>query len=281
MKKILVVGAGLGGLAAAIRLARAGHAVEVWEKNKAPGGKLQELRLHGFSWGMGPSLLTMPHVLRDLFSAAGERLDDHLSLVRLESACRYFWSDGAVIDEDASFWMRSEVVRFLDYTRGIYELSGETYLNRPPGEFWRAFTPRNWPKLRHLGKVATTRSLAAEVERRFSDPHLRQIFLRFATYNGSSPYHTPATFNIIPYVEAEFGAWYVRGGMNKISEALAALAGRQGVVFRYGTIATHWDGKEAAAQNGFRSEPDFLICNADVLGASTGFLADITPEPTR
>src|SRR5450755_1468731 len=227
--KILVIGAGLGGLAAAIRLARAGHAVEVWEKNGEPGGKLKELRVDGFSWGTGPSLLTMPHVLRELFASAGERMEDHLELVRLDSACRYFWTDGTVIDEDAAFWSQPEVAKFLKYARGIYELSGKAYLNHPPGDFWRAFTPRNWPKLRHLGKVATTRTLAAEVERRISDPHLRQIFLRFATYNGSSPYQTPATFNIIPYVEAEFGAWYVAGGMGKIGEALHGLAHRCGV----------------------------------------------------
>ena len=120
VKKILVIGAGLGGLAAAIRLARAGHAVEVWEKNGEPGGKLRELRIDNFSWGTGPSLLTMPHVLRDLFASAGERLEDHLELVRLDSACRYFWTDGAVIDEDASFWSQPEVAKFLDYARGIY-----------------------------------------------------------------------------------------------------------------------------------------------------------------
>jgi len=273
VKKILVIGAGLGGLAAAIRLARAGHAVEVWEKNATPGGKLKELRADGFSWGTGPSLLTMPEVLRDLFTSAGERLEDHLDLVRLDSCCRYFWTDGTVIDEDTAFWQRPEVARFLEYARGIYELSGEAYLNRPPGDFWRALTPRNWPKLRHLGKVATTRTLAREVERRLADPHLRQIFLRFATYNGSSPYQAPATFNIIPYVEAEFGAWYVRGGMAQIAAALAALAERQGVVFRYETTAVEWSGNEATAQDGFQTKADLLVCNADVLSAQTGFLS--------
>jgi phytoene desaturase len=272
-KKILVVGAGLGGLAAAIRLARVGHEVEVWEKNDGPGGKLKELRVDGFRWGMGPSLLTMPHVLRDLFEAAGERLEDHLELVRLDSCCRYFWTDGTVIDENTAFWKRPEVARFLDYARGIYELSGEAYLNRPPADFWRALNPRNWPKLRHLGKVATTRTLACEVERRMTDPHLRQIFLRFATYNGSSPYETPATFNIIPYVEAEFGAWYVRGGMGRIAEELAALAARNGVKFRYGTTATGWRDNEATANDGSRTQANFLVCNGDVLSAKTGFLS--------
>lgn len=272
MKRILVIGAGLGGLAAAIRLARAGHAVEVWEKNDAPGGKLQERRRDGFSWGTGPSILTMPQVLRDLFADVGERIEDHLMLLCLDSCCRYFWTDGTVIDEDTAFWQRPEVARFLHYARGIYELSGEAYLTRPPSEFWRAFSPRNLGKLRHLGKVATTRTLACEVDRRIPDPHLRQIFLRFATYNGSSPYRTPATFNIIPFVEAEFGGWYVRGGLPEISRALARLAEKLGVVFRFGTTACAWRDGEATASDGKTARADALVCNGDALTARTGFL---------
>src|ERR1700733_353631 len=101
--KILVIGAGLGGLAAAIRLARTGHDVEVWEKNGEAGGKLKEISQNGFRWDTGPSLLTMPHVLRELFADCGERMEDHLELIRLESACRYFWTDGTIINEDAAF----------------------------------------------------------------------------------------------------------------------------------------------------------------------------------
>jgi len=281
VKKTLVIGAGLGGLAAAIHLARAGHAVEVWEKNAEAGGKLKEIRDGAFRWDTGPSLLTMPHVLRELYAAAGERLEDHLDLVRLDSACRYFWTDGTVIDENAAFWAQPEVARFLDYARGIYELSGEAYLNHPPGEMWRAFTPRNLPKLRHLPKVATTQTLAREVERRISDPHLRQIFLRFATYNGSSPYATPATFNIIPYVEATFGPWYVRGGMVKLARELQALAERCGVTFRFNTTAVAAQPNQAEAGDGHRASFDYLICNADVLTARSGFLASLTPEKTQ
>jgi phytoene desaturase len=285
VKKILIIGAGLGGLAAAIRLARAGHAVEVWEKNADAGGKLKEVRDGAFRWDTGPSLLTMPDVLRDLFAAAGERMEDHLDLVRLDSACRYFWTDGTVIDEDAAFWAQPEIARFLDYARGIYELSGEAFLNHPPSEMWRAFTLRNLGKLRHLPKVATTRTLADEVERRITDPHLRQIFLRFATYNGSSPYQTPATFNIIPYVEATFGPWYVRGGMVKIARELQALAERNGVVFRFNTTACSWSRNEAVSLDHHRANFDILICNADVLSARESFLSDprelkkLTREP--
>ena len=281
MKKILVIGAGLGGLAAAIGLARAGNTVEVWEKNEEPGGKVKELCIDDFRWGAGPSLLTMPQVLRDLFAVCEERLEDHLQLVRLDSACRYFWTDGTVIDEDAAFWAQPDIAKFLEYAQGIYELSGEAYLNRPPNEFWRAFSWRNLPKLRHLGKVATTRTLAAEVERRISDPHLRQIFLRFATYNGSSPYQTPATFNIIPYVEAEFGAWYVRGGMHRIASALYDLAVRQGVKFRFSTTASSWHNNIAEDEDGNQLRPDILVCNGDVLTAQSGFLAGLFTDQER
>jgi phytoene desaturase len=280
-KKILIVGAGLGGLAAAIRLAHAGHEVEVWEKNSEPGGKVREVRIGEFRWDTGPSLLTMPHVLRELYDFVGERMEDHLQIKRLDSACRYFWTDGTVIDEDAAFWARPEVGRFLAYARGIYEVSGEAYLNHPPAEMWRAFTARNLGKLRHFGKVATLRTLAAEVERRFTDPHLRQIFLRFATYNGSSPYRTPATFNIIPYVEAEFGPWYVHGGMVRLARELYGLAERCGVKVLLGTTAVAWDGRETVSNDGLRTKADLLICNADALEASGSFLAAITPPSAQ
>ena len=279
-RKILVIGAGLGEWRRPFALPAPETRSRYGKKNDGPGGKLKELRIDDFRWDMGPSLLTMPHVMRELYAACGERMEDHLDLVRLDSACRYFWTDGTVIDENAAFWAQPGVAKFLDYARGIYELSGEAYLNHPPGDFWRAFTPRNWPKLRHLAKVATTRTLAAEVERRISDPHLRQIFLRFATYNGSSPFITPATFNIIPYVEAEFGAWYVRGGMAKIAEELCALAQRNGVTFRFNTAATEWNEAEATAQDGFRGKADFLVCNGDVLSAANQ-IAGLTRPRTR
>ena len=280
-KKILVAGAGLGGLATAIRLARAGCEVEIWEKNEEAGGKLRELRQDGFTWGTGPSLLTMPHVLEELFADAGASLTDHLELVRLESGCRYFWTDGTVIDEDARFWQRPEVADFLRYAGGIYELAGEAFLHHPPSDLWRSFAPANWPKLRHLPKVATTRTLAREVERRLRDPYLRQIFLRFATYNGSSPFRTPATFNIIPYVEARFGAWYVRGGLPKIATALSGLATKLGVKFRCHTTLVQWGENQALAQDGRRAKFDALVCNGDVLTARTTFLSTANATPQK
>ncbi|HSI86040.1 MAG: phytoene desaturase family protein [Candidatus Methylacidiphilales bacterium] len=315
---IVVVGAGLGGMAAAARLARMGHRVEIWEKNEIAGGKLRELRLGDYTWDTGPSLVTMPHVLRELFSFCGVELTERLDLIRLPSACRYFWdysqnrSGGGMVyhvDEDEAFWKRPDVAAFLRYAEGIYELSGEAYLNHPPEEFWRAFTLQNLPKLRHLPKVATFQNMAQVVRRFFrqspwnrehpsDDAFLQQLFNRFATYNGSSPYQTPATFNIIPYVEAEFGAWYPRGGLVSIAREIEKLAREMGVVFRFGETAADFapshrpssvsglfgavaepSGGTITSTSGRWAEVDALICNADVLTARGTFLRSLTsPE---
>jgi phytoene desaturase len=277
----VIVGAGLGGLATAIRLASAGHRVEVWERNLTLGGKLQEVRDQGFRWDVGPSLLTMPAVLENLFTAAGRQLTDYLTLVPLETTCRYRWADGTVIDEDAAFWARPEVARFLHYAQGIYELSGEAYLHYPPEEFWRAFTLRSLPALRHLPKVATTQTLAEKVDSFFTDPHLRQLFYRFATYNGSSPYRTPATFNIIPYVEQHFGGWYPRGGLARIPEALGKLALELGVTFHFDTTVSSYDGRVLRATNGISAKPKAVICNQDVLMAAQTWLASSYTQKQR
>jgi phytoene desaturase len=285
-KKILVVGAGIAGMAAAIRLARAGHWVEVWEKNETPGGKLKALAIEGFTWGTGPSLLTMPQILQELFKECGAKLADYLTLVRLDSACQYVWGDGTIIQEDEAFWKRPEVASFLKYAKGIYELSSTTFLRYPPNEFWRALIPQkdyfpNPLALRHIGKIATRRSLAAEVKKRFRDPHLQQIFFRFATYNGSNPYAAPATFNLIPYVEAEFGAWYVKGGMPEISNALVKLAIEQGVKFCYSTQVTNWDGSRATTYDGHAERFDLLVCNGDVITSRHQFLSSLTSPAKR
>jgi len=248
----MVVGGGIGGLAAALRLQHAGKQVTLLEKNTGLGGKAGRLERDGFRWDTGPSLFTLPGILEDLYRDTGHSLSDHLTLQRLDPICRYFWRDGTVIDEDDAFFALPEVAAFLQYASGIYELSGEAYLHYPPDRMWRAFSPGNWPKLRHLPKVATFARLADEVDRRISDPHLRQLFKRYATYNGSSPFRTPATFNIIPYVEQAYGGWYPEGGIHRIIESLATLCREAGVRIRTGCRATAYDGKILE----FRDEED-------------------------
>jgi phytoene desaturase len=266
-KRVCVIGGGLGGLAAALRLRHAGHKVTLIEKNRVLGGKMAEWRKDGFRWDGGPSLLTMPEELEKLFRDVGLKLSDYLTLERIDPVCRYFWPDGHELDEDETFFRRPEVAEFLEYARGIYELSGEAFLTRPPSELWRAFSPRNWAKLVHLPKVATFATVAGSVEKRFSDSHLRQLFQRFATYNGSNPFKAPATFNVIPYVEATFGAWYLKGGMARLPEVLGRLVRQMGVEVLEETEVKSLNGGGARLAGGDVVQADAFVINADVIEA--------------
>jgi phytoene desaturase len=239
--QVIVVGAGLGGLAAAIRLAAQGRRVTVLEKNERAGGKLNLLREAGYTFDTGPSLLTMPWVIEELFAAAGRSLGDYLTLEQIEPTCRYRWPDGARFDA----WQRlpqlvQEVARispadvpglfrFLAHTARIYDAVADSFLLRPFDGLAEALTPKlawNGPRIDAL------RSVDAAVRSFFRSPYLRQLFNRYATYNGSSPYLSPATFNVIAYIELAEGGWYVRGGMYVLAEAMLRLAAELGVEVR-------------------------------------------------
>ncbi len=228
--RVAVIGSGVGGLTSAALLAKAGLDVTVFEKNDRVGGKLNWLALDGYTWDMGPSLLTMPYVFERFWQRLGRRLQDDLELIPLPVTCRYRWTDGTQIDEDAAFWRQPQVARFLAYARGLYDLSAEAFLHNPLEDWRKQLTWANLPKLRHLPKIASLKTMDQTVRRFFGhDPHLTQLFDRFATYNGSSPYRTPSAFNIIPFVEAEFGGWYVKGGLYSIGAKLREIGEALGV----------------------------------------------------
>jgi phytoene desaturase len=243
-KSVIIIGAGLGGLAAAIRLATKGVRVRVLEKNATPGGKVNIHRAAGYSFDTGASLLTMRHVLADLFSSAGRSIDDYLEIFALEPICRYRWPDGATLDASTDLNKTEREIervgsradaegfrRFLVDARRKYEVAERTFLAHSLNDLPKLLRPRY---ARDLAAISSWRTLDAHVRRYFRSPHLRQLFNRFATYNGSSPYATPATFALIPYVEFGLGAWYVRGGMYELPSALARLAQELGVEIRTG-----------------------------------------------
>ncbi|MDX2226074.1 MAG: NAD(P)-binding protein, partial [Verrucomicrobiae bacterium] len=109
----VIIGGGLGGLGTAIRLASAGFAVTILEKNASTGGKVSRFEKDGFTWDTGPSLITMPHVIEELFSSAGRNVSDYLTLLPVSPTCRYFWSDGKIINEDEDFFGRPDVEKFM------------------------------------------------------------------------------------------------------------------------------------------------------------------------
>ena len=234
---VLIIGAGLGGLSAAIHLASAGKRVVVLEKNATPGGKMGEVRLDGFRWDTGPSVITMRPVLEALFHRAGRNLEDYLELQAVDPLTRYFYPDGAVLDarRDLPEMLRQiekieerdveGYLRFLAYAARLHRITGDVFIyNQPPT--WRSFLD---VPLLDIPRVDGLRSMHQAQQSFVRSPHLQQLLGRFATYVGASPYLAPATLNVIAHVELNGGVWYPRGGIYRIAEAYTQLAQELGV----------------------------------------------------
>jgi phytoene desaturase len=273
----VIVGGGLGGLAAAIRLAVRGRHVVLCEKNERVGGKLNIVVEEGYTFDTGPSLLTMPWVLRELFAAAGRRLDDELALIQVEPTCRYRWPDGARFDafQNLPLLMREVAriephdvagfFRFMAYAARIYHAAAGPFLLHPFDGLRDLLTPA---ALRGAWTIDPFRTVDQAVGSFFRSPRLRQVFDRYATYNGSSPYRAPATFNLIAYIEFVEGGWYVRGGMYELARALERLACALGVEVRTRSPIAQVVVREGGArgvllETGERLDAAAVVVNAD------------------
>jgi phytoene desaturase len=276
-KRVIVAGAGIGGLSAAIRLAARGYRVTVVEKLDRPGGKMGELRAGGFRWDTGPSVITMRHVYERLFAEAGRDLRDYLDLVQLDPVTRYFWRDGATLDAVANEDAMCENIRrafgqrdvdgyrkFMRYARRLHDVVTEPFLYRQkPAARDLLRLP-----LADVFKIDALRTMHQANRSFFKDPHLIQLFDRFATYNGSSPYQAPATLNVIAHVEMAQGAWYSRGGIYQFALAWERLAKKLGVEMRYecGVQEICVEGGKATGvrlESGEILHADAVVCNVD------------------
>lgn len=302
MKRLVVVGAGVGGLAVSLRLARLGFSVTLLEKNERVGGKLNIWQEKGYTFDTGPTLLTMPFVLEDLFDSLGLRLQDHLELIRIDPLCRYSYGDGTRIDATSDLDAMERTIaklnpadavgfrRFMRHAAGIYDAAAEPFLFTPFVSAGFRGILANLGNLPALLRIDAFRSMNNAVSEYFGDERLRQLFNRFATYNGSSPYLAPATLAIIPHVEFAMGGWYVRGGMYRIAGVFQKLALKLGVTIRTGVEVTRFIQKDGAAvgvdtkDHGFIAA-DGLIANADamytresLMEAGTGINRGIEPS---
>lgn len=281
-RRVVVVGAGVGGLAVAIRLRAAGHDVTVLERNDVVGGKLATLERAGYSFDLGPSLLTLPDTFADLFAAAGTTLDEHLDLVRLDPQFAYRWPDGATLtipDGQAATADAFERFapgageqwrRFDERGRRIWDVSARTFLAGPMTNPWDLASRLRSP--RDLLAIDPLRTLARSAASHFEDPRLRQWAGRYATYSGSSPYEAPATLACIAHVESRYGCWYPMGGLDALRRALVTVAANVGVVVRTGADVvavttgsgpsdTHVTGVELG--DGTRERADIVVANTD------------------
>ncbi len=284
---IVIVGAGVGGLTAAALLAARGHAVTVCEAAATPGGKLREVVTGGRAIDAGPTVFTMRRVFDDIFAAAGTTLSDHLTLTPVTTLARHAWGGGGRLDlfADAAaseaaigtFAGAGEAARFRRFmaeAARTYATLESTFLTRP------ATSPLGLTRrigLSRPGDLLSIRpfeTLARALGRTFADPRLRQLFGRYATYSGASPYLSPATLMLIAHVEAS-GVWAVAGGMHRIARALEALAAGHGATFRYASPVAAIEVGRTEAQavvlaSGERLAASAVIVNADPQALAAG-----------
>ncbi|MGB3800823.1 MAG: 1-hydroxycarotenoid 3,4-desaturase CrtD [Lewinella sp.] len=279
--KTAVIGAGIAGLAAAVRLAVQGHEVDVYEAADGPGGKLHEFSLPGgYRFDFGPSLFTMPQYVDELFELAGENPRDHFNYERLDEVCRYWWPDGTrftapadtddLVREAAQTFEVSErsMRRFMDKAAEKYELTGRTFLEKSLHKIGTWLDPQVAYAMLKIPGLDLFRSMHDVHEAAFDDPRLVQLFDRFATYNGSNPYKAPGLLSMIPHFEHHFGAYLPTGGMYDITTAIYELGKRLGVRYhfkqRVEKISCGGAQVKGLRVDGEELAFDTVVCNMDV-----------------
>ena len=241
--KAIVVGAGIAGIATAIRLAQKGYAVEVHEKNEVAGGKLYLIEKNGYRFDAGPSLFTQPANIEELFALTGEDISPFFQYEKVDIACRYFFENGKIVNaytdaqafagemEEVLGEPARNVLQYLKDAEQVYEKVGKIFLNHS------LHKSSTWLHPRVIGAMKTVRwrylfnTLDGFNRKAFQTEEAVQLFNRYATYNGSNPYSAPGMLSLIPHLEQNQGTFYPKGGMISIPQALIALAKKQGVQF--------------------------------------------------
>jgi 1-hydroxycarotenoid 3,4-desaturase len=287
--KVVIVGAGIGGLVCALQLAHHGLEVTVCDKATTPGGKIRTVDIDGRGVDSGPTVFTMRWVFEQIFSDAGSRLSDHLTLGPAAILARHAWPDGSRLDLHADigqsadaiarFAGRAEGKAYLDFcarARATYETLEKPFILSPqPSPTSLAFGAG----LRGLGdlwRISPFTTLWQALSGHFRDPRLRQLFGRYATYCGSSPFACPATLMLVAHVEQD-GMWLVKDGMHQLARAVEHLAVRAGVSFRYQSAVRSIETQGGAAcgvtlENGERLDADAVVVNADPAAVAEGLL---------
>jgi phytoene desaturase len=277
--KTIVIGAGIGGLATAIRLACRGVNTTVFEKNERAGGKLSLIEKNGYRFDGGPSLFTQPGNIEELFTLAKEPLENYISWKTVDLACRYFFENGKVINaytnkekfarelEEVAGEDGDALKNYLAKSADVFEHTGNIFLNYSLHKTGTWFNKRILSALKHTGFNHLFTTLNDFNEQRFRSPETVQIFNRFATYNGSNPYKAPGMLSLIPHLEHNEGVFYPAGGMISIADALYRLALKKGVNFHFNAGVDeikHDKGKVTGVNVGGRFFPsDIVVSNVD------------------
>ncbi len=280
-KKAVIIGGGLGGLSAAIRLSADGYKVSVFEQNERPGGKLNIRKGKGYTFDTGPSILTMPWVLRQLFESAGKDIRDYMTIERVEPQWRTFFNDGTTLDvlgdlpdmiAEIKKLSESDAANFLEYIQycsRMYDLSMKSFYSKSLGGLKDL---RKLHKISELIEMNPMKTMSASTNKFFENPHLRQLFDFFIMYIGSSPYQAPAILSQLVYVQLGLGIYYVKGGMYNIAEGMLKLLKELGAEVHTNAKVTEilHDSKKAIGirlASGEEVYADVTVCNLEPIPA--------------
>ncbi|WP_046176600.1 phytoene desaturase family protein [Domibacillus indicus] len=279
-KNVLVIGGGLGGLSAAISLAQAGYDVSLYEKNDHIGGKLNRLDQDGFGFDLGPSILTMPQIFENLFSASGKSMKDYVPIEKLDHQWRSFFPDGNIIDlyEDLKEMQEKnqslsekdmrEYQDLLHYSKRLYDMTDKTYFKHG--------VDKTREIMKHTGLFTALKNfdlfstVHGAIDKRISNEQFRDMLSYFIKYVGSSPYDAPAVLNMMIYMQHDQGVWYVPGGLNKLADGLVKLADEVGVHFHFGKKIVKLEKKNgeitgAVLEDGTKLTADYYVSNMEVI----------------
>lgn len=276
-KRALIVGAGIGGLTAAMRLAHAGLEVDVYEKQPGPGGRCGRVEFDGFRFDLGPTILLMPHVLQEVWASVGRKLEDYLKIQRcdphylvhyLDGSRFTLWSDPPRMDAELERLEPGSARRYRDFLRDgrtQHDTAFASFVTRHFDSVAQFLAPRNVPSLFQAG---AHRRLWSHVSRYFKDPRILQALSFQSMYLGLSPMDAPSTFSLLPYTEAEHGIWFPEGGLHAVALALEQVCREEGVRFHYQTPVRSVVVENGAAtglelEGGQLRRGDLVLCNAD------------------
>ncbi|MDB4595638.1 phytoene desaturase family protein [Flavobacteriaceae bacterium] len=281
MKKAIIIGSGVGGLATALRLKAQGLDVLVFENNSYPGGKLSSFNLGQYRFDAGPSLLTMPHYIDELFELFNENPKDYFNYKRKDISCKYFWEDKTVLNaySDKNKFIneinkvlkvdKNIITKYLLKAKKKYDLTKNIFLEQSLHKIKTYISSDLIKGIFNLYIFQINKTLDTVNQDELKEPHLVQLFNRFATYNGSSPFKTPGMMTLIQHLEQEYGTFVSEKGMINISKSIFDLAKRNGVKFQFNKLVNEIVVKNnkvvGVKVNNTVIESDFVVSNMDIV----------------
>jgi len=292
----IIIGSGIAGLASAIRLKAKGYDVTVIEKNNYPGGKLSQIKNESFRFDAGPSLFTMPWLVDELFHIAGKNPKDYFDYYRKTELCNYFWEDGtrftALADKQDFIQTATKVFGekekniqdYIDRAELKYKMTAGLFLEKSLHKVATYLSKETLEAIASIPKLHMSASLNALNKKSFKSEKLVQLFNRYATYNGSSPYKTPGIMSMIPHLEMNLGTFFPRGGMISITDSLYSLSLDIGINYEFSTSVSSilYRNKRAYGVETDKGvfEADLVISNMDIFGTYHKLLPELK-KPKR